>query len=238
MGLFDMFLSEDKRIQKEQRAITNRDAQPEDREMAARWLSDNGSGKALVALLSRFEMKLDHQLNDKDEREFAYSLLSQHGDEVLRPLRVHLRRCKRIAMPLRLLGDLSDADHVMETVFDLLQREFDLDDFKPQKKVDLLTWLAEHKHPGAQPAAVPHLKDFDEAVRYAAAEVIIGQKDDAGQAPLELVIADSKDDSNRLRVRLAEVFVQRRWVLADPEGVAAMLSEKFGVIDGQIVAKP
>ena len=34
MGLFDFLLSEDKRIQKEQRNLTNRDLQAEDREMA------------------------------------------------------------------------------------------------------------------------------------------------------------------------------------------------------------
>ena len=32
MGLFDMFLSEERRIAKEQRTLTNRDKQPEDRE--------------------------------------------------------------------------------------------------------------------------------------------------------------------------------------------------------------
>jgi hypothetical protein len=236
VGLFDMFLSEDKRIQKEQRGVTNRDAQPDDRELSARWLSENGSGRALVALLSRFEMKLDHQLNDRDEREFTYGLLAQHGDEVLRPLRVHLRKCKRIAMPLRLLGDLTDDETTVQMVYDLLVRELERDDFKPQKKVDLLVWLAERQHPGALEAAVPHLKDFDEAVRYGAAEVIVAQKDNAGQAPLESVLADPEEDSNRLRVRLAEVFIQRRWTLADPTAVAAMLPDMFVVRDSLIVA--
>ena len=38
MGLFDFFLSDEKKIAKHQRRLTNRDSQPEDREASARWL--------------------------------------------------------------------------------------------------------------------------------------------------------------------------------------------------------
>ena len=236
MGLFDFLLSEDKRIQKEQRNLTNRDLQAEDREMAARWLSNNGSGKALVALLSRFEMQLDHQLHDKDEREFVFGLLLGHGDEALRPLRLHLKRCKKIAMPLRLLGELANQEDTITAVYDMLERERERDDFKPHKKIDLLVWLTERKHPGALDAALPHLQDFDEGVRYGAAEVILAQKDEAGRAPLEAVLADPKEESNRLKVRLAEAFIQRGWTLEQPETVAGLLPEAFGVHGNRIVA--
>ena len=236
MGLFDFFLSEDKRIQKEQRNLTNRDLQAEDRENAGRWLSENGSGKALVALLSRFEMQLEHQLHDKDEREFVYGLLLSHGDEVLRPLRLHLKKCKKIAMPLRLLTEIANDEDTMQMVYDLLQLELEREDFKPQKKIDLLVWLTEHRHPGAMDAAIPHLKDFDEGVRYGAAEVILAQQDDAGRAPLEAVLADDKEESNRLRVRLAEAFIQRRWSLDQPEVVAGLLPEAFAVRNNVIVS--
>lgn len=236
MGLFDFFLSEEKRIQKEQRNLTNRDLQAEDREAAARWLAENGSPKALVALLTRFDMQLEHQLHDKDEREFVFGLLLAHGDEVLRPLKAHLRRCKKIAMPLRLMTEIADGEQTMEMVYEMLQRELDRDDFKPQKKVDLLVWLVDHKHPGAMDAAQPHLKDFDEGVRYGAAEVILAQQTDAGQAPLEAVLADPEEESNRLKVRLAEAFIQRRWTLAQPEAVASNLPESFAVKNGVIVS--
>lgn len=236
MGLFDYFLSEDKRIQKEQRNLTNRDNQAEDREMAARWLADNGSGKALVALLSRFEMQLEHQLHDKDEREFVYGLLLSLGSDVERPLRVHLKKCKKIAMPLRLLEELSSGVATIDMVFELLERELEREDFKPQKKIDLLVWLTDHKHERAMGAATPHLKDFDEAVRYSAAEVMLAQKDDTAQGPLELILADPKEESNRLKVRLAEAFIQRGWTLEQPEVIAGLLPEAFTVRDSRIVS--
>lgn len=233
----NFMLSEDKRIQKEQRNVTNRDKQPEDRESAARWLADNGSGRALVALLTRFDMQLEHQMNDRDEREFVFGLLVRHGDALDRPLRAHLKRCKMIAMPLRLLEEASGREAAIEMAFELLKIELDRDDFKPQKKIDLLTWMAEHRHPEAIQRLAPFLKDFDEGVRYAAAEVILGQQDDAAKGPLEAVLADPSEESNRLKVRLCEAFQRRRWTLSDPDAVAPNLHETFEVVDGQIVAK-
>src|SRR5688500_14555006 len=103
MGMFDFFdflLSEEKRIAKQQRTITNRDVQPEDREKAARWLADNGSPKALVALLTRFDMQLENGLKDKNEKEFVYSLLLGFGDAAVKPLERHLEKCRQIAVPL------------------------------------------------------------------------------------------------------------------------------------------
>lgn len=233
----NFMLSEEARIQREQRNLTNRDKQAEDREMAARWLSDNGSPKALVGLLSRFDMQLEHQMNDRDEREFVYGLLIGHGDKLDRALKAHLKRCKMIAMPLRLYAELNGNAKAVEMAFELLQTELERDDFKPTKKTDLLVWLVDHTHPRAIAEVEPFLVDFDEGVRYAACEVILAQNDDAGRAPLEKVLANPEEEANRLKVRLAEAFIKRRWPLDDPDAVAANLHDNFAVKDGQIVAK-
>ena len=237
MGFFDMFLSEEKKIQKQAARVINRDLQAEDREAAYRWLAENGSGKALVGLLSRFEMRLEHQLNEKDERELVYGLLVQHGAKLERPLRVHLKKARQIAMPLRLYEEVMGFDATIALVYELLDLEIQKDDFhKPEKKTDLLVWLAEHRHDGAIAAASPHLADFDEQVRYAASEVILAQQSDAGRAALEAVLANPQEDSNRLRVRLSEVFAARRWPLDDPDAVGPLLPETHKVVDGRIVA--
>ncbi len=234
----NFLLSEDKRIQKEQRRVTHRDLQPEDREAAARWLSDNGSPKALVALLTRFDMQLEHQMNDRDEREFVYQLLVGHGPEALRrPLRAHLKRCRMIAMPMRMYAELYGDEAAVEMAFELLAAERERDDFKPGKKIDLLVWLVDHTHPGAIEACAPFLEDFDEGVRYAAAEVLLAQKDDAARPLLEKVLANPGEEANRLKVRLCEAFQRRGWPLDDPDAVAPNLPEAFEVRDGRIVAK-
>ncbi len=237
MGIFDLFLSEDKRISKQQRVLTNRDSQPEDRDNAARWLVDNGSPKAVVALLSRFDMKLENQLKDAGERDFLYSLVVGLGDALERPLDRHLRRCKYLAFPLKLVVDTKGEQAAIEKVLALLQREHEKDDFKPRRKTDLLVWLAPHAHPGAVECAKLFLEDFDENVRYAAIEVLATQNPPELAALLEPVLTRPEEDANRVKVRIAEIFQQRGLAVADASAVAAALPGSFKVTDdGRIKA--
>ncbi|MEM6926104.1 MAG: hypothetical protein AAF602_04185, partial [Myxococcota bacterium] len=133
MGIFDIFLSEEQRIAKEQRTLTNRDSQPEDRENSARWLAERDKPKAWVALLTRFDMKLENQLKDRAEKDLCYSLLVQAGSDALaRPLERHLKKCREIATPLRLHHELMGLEATIEKAYEVLALERDKDDFKPQ----------------------------------------------------------------------------------------------------------
>jgi hypothetical protein len=234
VGLFDIFLSDEQRIQKNQRTLTNRDVQPEDRDAAVRWLVENASPKAHVALLTRFDMNLEYQLKDKNEKNALYTTLLGIGDPLVRPIERHLEKCRQVAIPLRLYAELKGEETAIRKVYEILDLERNKDDFKAQKKVDLLVWLAERRHPGAIVAVAPLLEDFDEGVRYAASEVIIAQNEEAGRAHLEKVIGNAQEDSNRLRVRLADVFSQRRWTL-DPQA-AAHLPNGYSLREGRVVA--
>ncbi|MCB9670102.1 MAG: HEAT repeat domain-containing protein [Alphaproteobacteria bacterium] len=237
MAFWDFFLSEEKKIAKNRRRLTSKDSQPEDREAAARWLADNGSPKALLALLSRFDMKLEHQLNDKAEKDVVYGICVRLGDAIVKPLKSYLKQCRSVSVPLRLLEELTDEATTVEVVYKLLAAELARDDFKPEKKHALLTWLGERKHPGALEAAAPFVEDFDENVRCVAAEVLIGQNDPAAAAILEARVAKADEDSNRLRHRVAEVFAQRRWPVTDLEGLGSNLPEGYAVDGGRVVAR-
>jgi len=237
MSFFDFFLSEEKKITKNRHRLTSRDSQAEDREAAARWLADNGSPKAYMALLSRFDMKLEHQLNDKAEKEFTYSLVVSLGDGMIRPLRSWLKRCKLVGVPLQAYQELTDTETAIELLYKLLAAELERDDFKPVKKHALLVWLAEHKHPGALQAAAPFLDDFDENVRCAATEVLITQNDPAAAAILEKRLTNEDEDSNRLRHRVAEIFAARGWPVSDEQAVGEVLPDGYSVSGGRITAR-
>lgn len=236
MGLFDFFQSEEQKITKRQRKITNRDAQPEDREAAARWLADQGSPAALLALLARFDVSLDHQLKDKGEKDLVYALASSKGNEMLAPLETWLKKCRSVALPLRLLEDLAGKNAAIDMACTLLDLERARDDFKPVKKKALLIWLASEKGDQCLEAAVPFLDDFDEGVRYAAAEVIIAQKSEGGRVPLLTVLQNPEEESNRLKIRVCEVFAQRKWSVGDAaETVASNLPENFRIEAGLVM---
>lgn len=235
MWIFDFFLSREKRIQKNQRTLTNRDVQGEDRDAAARWLADEGSPKSLVALLTRFDMTLENQLKDKAEKELVYGLVAGFGEQAMRALDRHMEKCRQVALPLRMYLEIKGEEATILKVYELLDVERKKDDFKAQKKVDMLVWLADRRHPGAIAAAAGMLGDFDEGVRYSASEVIIAQKDDAGRTQLQQVLANPAEDSNRLKVRLADVFSTRGWSI-DDEAAATRLPNGYGLRDGRVVA--
>jgi hypothetical protein len=232
MGLFDFWMSEDQRIARQQRLLTDRNQQAEDREKAARWLAEQKSPKAIVALLTRFDMALENGLKDQGEKEFTLDLLKGLGEPVVRPLDRHLEKCRQVALPLRLYVELRGEQAAVEKLFEVLEHERQKDDFRTEKKLDVLVWLAERRHAKAIEIAAPFLEDFDEGVRYAAAEVIANQQDESGREPLDRALCNPSEDSNRLRVRLAEIFAQRRWGVSDP----ARLPAGYSLRDGRVVS--
>jgi hypothetical protein len=238
MGLLDFFMSEEKKIQRHTRRLTNRDAQPEDREASVVWLAKHGTPEAIAGLISRFDMNLDHQLKDAGEKEILYQVLLELGQEkVEAPLRTWLKRCKQFALPMRLFGDLFGEAAALETALELLDIEHKKDDFKPEKKRNLLIWLTDQKDDRLLDAATPFLKDFDEGVRYSAAEVILAQGDPRGAGPLSALVSNPEEDSNRLRVRVAEGLVQRRWDCASHGLTEDGLPDGFALRDGRVVRK-
>jgi len=233
MGLLDYFFSEESQVSRYTRKLTNRDSQPEDREASARWLSEKATPTTLMALLSRFDMNLEHQMKDASEKEFVYSLLASHGTKVIEPVKAWLRQCRQFSLPLRLLADVAGQETAIHTAFELLEIEFKKDDFKPEKKKGILIWLAEIRHPGCIDAAKPFLKDFDEGVRYAASEVLALQGGETARKLLVDTLANPKEESNRLKVRIAELFASKGW--SAEEVVAERLPGGFRWADGRIL---
>jgi len=235
--MFDWFMSTENKIRKHQRRVTNRDTQPDEREQSVRWLLDEGSPKALRALLMRFDMTLPHQLNDKAEREHTYDLLLVKGDELLRPLRLHLKKCRSFAYPLRMFEEVTDAEQTIEMVYELIRIEYEKEDLNhPEKKRNLLIWLAERKHSGAVAAVEPLLKDFDEGVRIATIEVLLHQDEANLASMLEGALCRAEEDSNRIRVRVAQVFAQRGWSVSDGDQVGSRLPQGYRLDGSRVVA--
>ena len=227
MGLFDRFTKEGK-FNRHVRRMSDRDAQPEDREASARFLADDASPKAIMGLLTRFDITITGQSKDRAEKEFTLGLLRGLGAETSRPVRAWMAKCKSYAFPLRLMLEVEGDTATVEQVFEVLDGPAGKDAFEPGRRKELLVWLSDHPHPDAMARVGRFLDDFDEEVRYATAEVFVAQEDDAAREPLLKILANPEEESLRLKHRLATVFQSRGWSIAGAE-LEGKLPDGFAV---------
>jgi hypothetical protein len=101
----------------------------------------------------------------------------------------------------------------------------------PTKKIQLLTHLGGIKNPRVPGLVVPYLADMDAGVRYAAAEALLKQEDEAAvSGPLLNLFVSDQEESLRLRIRIADGFAELGWPLGDKRAeVEKRLPEAFTV---------
>lgn len=214
MAFFDFLLGGPAgQIKRHARRVANRDAQPEDREASAHWLAENGSEEALLALCARFSLQLEHGLKDRKEKDLTADLLAGHGTQGSTVAKRWARENVQFHYAVRVVERVEGADAAVRLLLELLNAELVENEFKPEKKRNLLIALAERRHPEIVPAASRFLVDFDEGVRHAAIEAIAAQEGNAGEPLLRDALANPKEESTRIRGRLVEIFQQRRWTL-------------------------
>lgn len=237
MAFFD-FLLGGSPLKRHARRVANRDAQAEDREASAHWLAEDGSDEALLALCQRFNLQLEHSLKDKKEKDLVFELLAAKGPQGARAVRSFGKSAVAFAWPVRLIERLEGGDAATAFLMELLSQESVDNELKPEKKRNLLIALAERKHPGLVDAARPYLKDFDEGVRHAAIEATAGQDGDAGRDALFDVLRNPKEESTRIRGRVAEIFASRRWAVPQDDWFAAHVPAGFRLDGNRLVEAP
>jgi hypothetical protein len=213
MGWFDWLTGgEEGQIKRHVKRIRNLNAQAEDRTASAYWLADNASEEAVIGLLGRFTINYEHRMKDTNEKNLVTDLLRGLGnDRIAGPIRAWCRKHEPFARPLSLINDLDGPEAAVDLLLDMLGRE--VDPFKTEKKRQILIKLSDYADARICARVPACLEDFDEGVRYAAAEALIAQDDPGVQIELAKALAKRDEESNRLRVRIAEAFNKRRWEL-------------------------
>ena len=214
MGLFDFFTGgAEGQLKRHSKRATNLNAQAEDREASLHWLAQEGSDQAILGLLGRFSIKYEHQMKDLNEKQLVFELLEEMGSKVCGPIKIWSKTAIQFARPLQLVDRFEGEESTVSLLLEMLETEND--PFKPEKKRQILIKLAEYTDARIVPGIDECLRDFDEGIRYAAVEALLSQPDESVRESLAICIADDKEESNRLRVRIAEAFHQRGWVLGE-----------------------
>lgn len=224
---FDFLLPGSRQLDVHRKRVSDRNATAEDRDAAIRWLANKGTEDALYALFSRFDLQLEHTLKDRSEKELTADLLLEKGAVVVPLARRFAASSPQFQHAVRIVDTLAGAAAATDLLLELLGNEDVANEFKPGKKHNLLIALAERKDARILPAAARFLTDHDEGVRAAAVEAIAAQ---AGAQPADTATPDTdartallgalcnrREESTRIRGRLADVFIKNGWSVADAD---------------------
>ena len=246
MGFLDRFSKDgrDARAREKNAArAVNKYAQSPDRMKALQALRDDGSDEALYALMKRFGMMYDKTIEDEQEKEWVFEMLVEKGAAVLPALNKYMLAADSISWPLRLLDKVIDGkEGRIDVIAAVLERHEPGYERDPTKKIQLLTHLAGLKQARVPGLVAPYLTDMDEGVRYAAVEALMKQGDEAAaRGPLLDLFA--KEESLRLRLRIADGFAELGWPIADRRAeVEKVLPDSFQIeargADVRIKKKP
>jgi len=236
MGFLDRFSKDGRdarsREKNAARAI-NKYMQSPDRLKALQALRDDGSDEALFALMKRFGMMYDKSIEDEQEKEWVFEWLVEKGAAVLPALKKYMLAADSISWPLRLLDKVVDGkEGRVDVIAGVMERHEPGYERDPTKKIQLLTHLAGLKHARVPPLVAPYLADMDEGVRYAAGEALLKQADEA-TARLPLLDLLAKEESLRIRIRIADGFADLGWGVADRrEQIEKLLPDSYQ-LDGR-----
>jgi hypothetical protein len=218
MGVFDLF-SKDSRAErareKNASKAINKYAQSDVRMKALQGLRDDGSPEALYGLMRRFGMMYDKSIEDEQEKQFVFDELTKMGPKILAPLQKHLNSAESISWGLRLLEKVvATKEEQIDVVEEILARHEPGYERDPTKKIQLINHIGGLKHARVPGLAVPYLADMDEGVRYAVVEALLRLGDEAASREqlLEHFVSE-KEDSLRIRIRIADGFVEEGWTL-------------------------
>jgi hypothetical protein len=215
MGFFDFLFSggENSQLKKHIKRLNNLNVQQEERLMSAQWLADQASPEAIAGLLRRFSLTYEKQMKDIEEKEYLLRLLIRVGSSVIEPAKQWLRKNDNFAFPLQLVENFEGEEVTIAFLLELLGLE--MDPFKPEKKRQLIIKLGDYTDSQMISPVSACLLDFDEEVRLRAVETLIKQDPSQTKDAFLNALANPEEESNRLRIRLAEIFHQRGWSLGE-----------------------
>jgi hypothetical protein len=216
--------------------VADRDASKEDREASVAWLAENGTPEALVALCGRFGLQIENQLKDQEEKDTVVDHLVGHGAAGATAARGWAARGPHFANAVRVVERVEGAAAALGLLVELLARESVDEEFKIDKKRNLLISLAMHKSPAIVEAAARFLGDHDEGVRHAAIEALAAQEGDGPRTALLAALQRQREESTRIRGRLGEIFAARRWPVGEDPWLAQNVPHGFQLADGRLHA--
>jgi hypothetical protein len=237
MSLFDLLSKEGRRasaLKKSLARAVNKHAQSPDRMRALEILAEDGSDEAIYGLLRRFSFVYDKTIEDEQEKEHVESALEAMGERVLPMLRKYAHDADSIAWPLRIVEKVCNPDQIHDLLKELTERNEPGYVRDPSKKIQMLTYMGEHRDARMSELVAPYLEDMDEGVRFTAVEALLKQKSESvAREPLLKHFVKPEEESGRIKIRIAEGFADLGWEVKGFRGTVEKLLPDNFLVDGK-----
>lgn len=253
--MFGLF-SKDKgaSVQKTVERATNKLAQQGDRIAALEKLRTDGTDDALAGMCKRWSVTSSKGVDDEYEKNWVVDALVGHGLAAVAPLQRFMKSAEQLSFALRVLDRVTATDDTtpdklsktkaLAFIDELLASEPPGYTRHPERRIDLISWLAEWKTVSSSevvPRLAPYLVDFDENARFAAIDGLSRHDAALIAAPFAHALARPDEESGRIRRTLAEHIASKKLPLGEQsEAVASILTGPLAslrIVDGFITGK-
>lgn len=237
MGILDAIFGSERTFKKHAERVANKRAQALDRQASIEFLGAEKSAAAVEALLLRFGYSTEPSITDQEEKQRVFDLVCSMGEVVYEPVRAYLHRAESLAWPLKILHEILEREDYVTEILELVEK-FDTDyERDPQRKIQAIAALEDQDDARNAPAVVRFLGDANETVRFHAVCVCLASKNEevVRDKLLEQIV---KEESQRIRLRIAEGFAELGWgVQGFRGGVEKVLPEGFVVQSSGVIKK-
>jgi hypothetical protein len=229
LGIFDFFKSNNNKSEKlgekappipkevarwADKAADKR-AQNYDRIEAIAALADLGTVEAVAALLKRFNFVIDPSITDQEEKQVAFEGICELGKDALEPIREYVKKAESVGWPMKIAKKvLNEEEYVGELLTWLAPWDTEYAKFI-DPKVQILAALEELKDPRVRVAITDFLYDVNETARYHAVGATLFQDDPESVDKLVEIFCD--EESVRIRSRICEGFISRKWIVPEAQ---------------------
>lgn len=225
-------------VQKTVERATNKLAQQGDRIAALEKLRDEGTDDALAGMCKRWSITSSKGVDDEYEKNWVVDALVGHGLAAVAPLQRFMKSAEQLSFALRVLDRLTSTDDAtagklakskaLAFIDELLASEPPGYTRHPERRIDLISWLAEWKTVSSGevvPRLAPYLGDFDENARFAAIDGLAHHETALIAAPFAHALARPDEESGRIRRTLAEHMVSKKLPLGEhADAIASILT--------------
>ena len=242
MGLRDWFSKEAKTnrsVERWGKRLGEKYLQTQERKRAIDALAEIGTEEAVVALLKRYQFRIDSTIADEDEKQHVYDVIVALGRGAVPGILAYIRTDPAVYWPLKALrtivGDEETVTHLLATM-DSIEDTYGVNRDRMQQLVDNLREYAEDPRVYQRLLVLVNDEDEDNVLR--AIDGLAARKGDPSVPDTIVPLLLKPETSYRLRTLIMELMLEQEWnVKKFKKQLTGQIPETYWIDDTGVVRR-